>query len=113
MGSKLHKKRIYGLGIMKLLGFGTQVEELIYLFIFKICFVNFFCNIFLTKFLLKLSIDTSCSIHEFYKGKLQILTKKSSTIAKKISVHFDHYDLINEEESMVEFWCVSSISSLF
>ena len=80
------------------------------LFIFKIFFVNFFCDIFLIKFLLKLPVDPSCSKHEFYKGRLQSLTKKSSPMAKKISSNFDHYDLTNEEESMVQFWYVSNIS---
>ena len=48
--------------------------------------VTFGITLFITKFLLKLSIDPSCSIHELYKGRLQSLTKKSSTVAgKKLS----------------------------
>ena len=74
--ANFHKKRTHGLRIMKLLSFRTKLGQLEKIKKFKIFFVNFFCNIFLTKFLLKLPIDPSCSIHEFYKGMLQSLTKK-------------------------------------
>ena len=52
-------------------------------FIFKIFFIDSFCNTFLTKFLLILPIDPSGSIQEFYMVRLQSLTKESFTKAKK------------------------------
>ena len=104
------KKKTYGLGITKLLVLGTT-RAAKKLFIFKIFFVNFFGNIFLTRFPLELPTALSCSIHEFYKVKLQSLTKKKFLEwLKKISAYF-HYDHINEEESTIQFWYVSRISS--
>ena len=47
-------------------------------FYFKFFLVKFFCDTFSIKFLLKLPSDQSCSIHVFYKGRLQSLTKKVS-----------------------------------
>ena len=37
----------------------------------------------------------------FYKGRLQ---KQFSKWLKKISIHFDHYNLINNKESIVQIW---------
>ena len=74
-------------------------------FLFSRYFLSiFFGDIFLTKFLLKLPIDPSCSIYEFYKDRLQSLREnKFPQWLKKILAHFNHYDLINEEESTVQF----------
>ena len=46
------------------------------LFTFKDFLVNFFGNISTNKFSIKLPNDPSCSIHVFYKGRLQSLTEK-------------------------------------
>ena len=39
-------------------------------------FVNFFCNKSSKKNSIQLPNDPNCSIHEFYKGRLQSLTEK-------------------------------------
>ena len=44
---------------------------------------DFTNNSIITKFLLKLLTTPSCSIHVFYKGRLQSLTKKGFTIILK------------------------------
>ena len=72
--------RTYDLGIMKLFSFKTQMEQLKGSLISRYFFSIFFGNIFLTKFLLKLPSNPSC-IYEFYKGRLQSLKKKVSTVA--------------------------------
>ena len=73
---ELCSKLIFTKEIMKLFSFRIQAEWLKKLFIFKIIFFNSFWNILLTKFLLKLPTDPSCSVFEFYKDRLQSLTKK-------------------------------------
>ena len=75
-------------------------------FYFQDIFCKFLCNIFLTKFLLKL--PTNVINMNFTRVGFQSLTKKSSIVAEKNSTQFD---LINEEESTIQFWYVSSISS--
>ena len=68
-------KRTYGLGVMRFLVLGlfwTPKK----LFILKDFLVNFFCNISSNKLSIILPNDPSCSIHVFYKGRLQSLTKK-------------------------------------
>ena len=70
-----YKKRTYGLEIMKLFSFGTKLGQQNNFLFSKYFLSVFFCNIFLTKFLLKLPIGPSCSIYEYYKGWLQSLTK--------------------------------------
>ena len=39
--------------------------------------------------------------------------KKASQWLKKISAHFDHYNLINEEELTVKIWYLNSVISQF
>ena len=34
-------------------------------------------------------------------------------MAEKISAHFDHYNLINEEESTLQIWYSSNVASQF
>ena len=60
---------------MKVFSLKIEMGQVQKLFIFKIFLVNFFCDTYLTKFLLKVLSDPSCSIYEIYKGKLQSLTK--------------------------------------
>ena len=43
----------------------------------RVLAVTFHITLFLTKFLFKMPINPSCSIHIFYKGKLQSLIKRS------------------------------------
>ena len=65
-------------------------------FFLKDFLINFFCNILSNKFPIKQPNDTSCSIHVFYKGKLQSLSKKEVyqysirliTIICKVSLDF-------------------------
>ena len=33
----------------------------------------------------------------FYKGKLKNLIEKNFIVVEKISIHFDHYNLINKK----------------
>ena len=56
--------------------------------------------------------DPNCSIHVFYKGRLQCLKKKVSQWLKTISIHFDHYNLINKEKKNLELLS-SSVMSQF
>ena len=65
---------------------------------------------FSSEFPIKLPNDLSCYIHVFYKGRLP---KKNSTMAEEILAHFDHYNLLNKEESIVQIWYESTISSQF
>ena len=50
-------------------------------------FLEFFCNIFSTIFLIKLPTNLSYTIHLFYKKNLQSLTKKSFIVAEKNNLH--------------------------
>ena len=57
--------------------------------------------------------DPSCSVHMFFKGKLQSLTKKSFMIVvEKNIAYFDHYNLIIEKVVLVENWYTSNIFKL-
>ena len=69
-------------------------------------FSNFWITLFLRKFPIKLPNDPSYSVHVFYKGKLP------KTISEWLkNIYFDHYNLINKEESKVQIWHESTISS--
>ena len=75
--ANFHTKRTYDSRIMNFFSFRTKLGQLKYFLFFQDIFCQFFCNIFLIKILLKLLTNPSCSTHEFYKGKLQSLTKRS------------------------------------
>ena len=53
--ANFHKKKTYGLGIMKLFSFRTKHGQLKKIY-FQDIFCQFFGNLFLTKFLLKLQV---------------------------------------------------------
>ena len=54
---------------------------------------------------------TQVVVYMNFTRALKFDKKKFLQWLKKISAHFDHYDLINEEDLMVQFWYVSSILS--
>ena len=57
--------------------------------------MNFRITLLSHKLSTKLPNDPNCSIHVFYKARLQCLTKKRVLQwLKKISAYFDHYNLI-------------------
>ena len=78
-----------------------------------------FSRLFFSNFLVIYSKPNSFSN---YKG-LEVVVQMNLTRAakfektkllhwlKKISAHFNHYDLINEEQSTAQFWYVCSIAS--